>query len=102
MGDRSNIKVIYPDGESIYLYGHWLGKQNREIVDDCILLGQRVADPAYFTRILFSRMIADDIDGATGFGISPYLMDNDFGNPIVVVDYQGRTGVPEVYEEGGA
>lgn len=100
MGDRSNIKVVYPKGEVIYLYGHWLGKENQTIVDDAIAEGQRLSDPEYFTRILFSKMIANDVTGSTGFGISPYLTDNDYGNPIVVVDYsKNGYAEPEVYEE---
>lgn len=100
MGDRSNIKVVYPSGDVIYLYGHWLGRENRSIVDEAVAEGQRLSDPEYFTRILFSKMVKNDIDGSTGFGISPYLCDNDYGNPIVVVDYHLGFGLePDIYEE---
>lgn len=100
MGDRSNIKVKYSDGQEIFFYGHWLGDRNREIVAEAMAEGRRVEDEAYFARILFSKMVRDEIDKDTGYGIAPYIVDNNAGNPIVVVDYT-RTinGIPEVYEE---
>ncbi len=88
MGDRSNIKVVFPDGEAIYLYGHWMGSDNYRIVEEAINEGRRLHDPAYFTRILFSKMLKDgdpQLDGETGFGISTRVEDN--GHPIAVVDY---------------
>lgn len=91
MGDRSNIKVTYEDGNSVFLYSHWDGKRNIEVVRDALLSGQRVTDSAYFTRILFEKMIDGDRLGTSGYGISTFMPDNDYGNPIVHIRYHGWT-----------
>jgi hypothetical protein len=91
MGDRSNIAVTYSTGETIYLYGHWMGHDNQRIVAEAISEGRRLTDEAYFVRILFSKMVRDDIHGETGFGIAPYKVDEDYGNPTVTVDFTDRT-----------
>lgn len=99
MGDRSNIKVVYPSGNAVYLYGHWLGEDNVRIVQEALEEGRRLNDPAYFTRILFSKMLKEgdpELTGETGFGISDRIEDNSY--PIAVVDYtRSRTGTPEFY-----
>lgn len=87
MGDRSNIKVTYEDGNSVYLYSHWDGSRNIDIVREAVALGQRIGDSAYFTRILFGKMIEGDPHGTTGYGISTFMPDNDHSNPIVHVRY---------------
>jgi hypothetical protein len=91
MGDRSNIAITYRSGETIYLYGHWLGKENQKIVAEAIREGRRTSDEAYFARILFSKMVMQDIHGETGFGIAPYKVDEDYGNPTVTVDFRDHT-----------
>lgn len=100
MGDRSNIQVIHPNGHSIWLYGHWMGENNVDIVEEAIAEGRRVSEPDYFTRILFSKMLKLEegaIDGATGYGIGTVMADQDHGNYIVTVDYtRARGGEPEV------
>lgn len=98
MGDRSNIKVRYRDGRSVYFYGHWMGEDNIKIVQEALDENRRVEDEAYFARILFSKMIEHDVQGETGFGISPYVVDNQY--PVVVVDYhKSSNGRPVIYEE---
>jgi hypothetical protein len=91
MGDRSNIAITYRGGETIYLYGHWLGQENQRIVAEAIREGRRTSDESYFVRILFSKMVKNDIDGETGFGIAPYKVDEDYGNPTVSVDFRDQT-----------
>lgn len=88
MGDRSNIKVVFPDGKAIYLYGHWMGSDNYRIVQEAMDEGRRLDDPAYFTRILFTKMLKEgdpNLEGESGFGISTRIEDNN--HPIAVVDY---------------
>jgi hypothetical protein len=98
MGDRANIGIKYSSGDTVYLYGHWVGNGVVDIVNDALNESGRVTDEAYFARVLFSRMIQDDIHGETGYGISPYIVDHDFGNPMVMVDYtrSNDKGLPEV------
>lgn len=102
MGDRSNIAIKYSTGDTVYLYGHWMGEDNEKIVEDALVHSGRVEDESYFARVLFSRMIGDnaiDWHGETGYGISPYMVDNEY--PIVWVDYSQKNqhGWPKVYTE---
>lgn len=102
MGARSNIAIKYSTGDAVYLYGHWLGEENQKIVEDALIHSSRVDDEAYFTRVLFCKMLGDNLQdwrGETGYGISPYMVDNEY--PIVWVDYTQRDskGWPKVYNE---
>jgi len=91
MGDRNNIKITYGTGDSIYLYGHWIGNELREIVANAVEASNRVTDESYFARILFCRMVTSngtrEIDGETGYGIAPYKVDQDANNKMVHIDY---------------
>lgn len=93
MGDRNNIKITYSTGDSVYLYGHWIGDQLREIVAEAVEQGERLEDESYFARILFCRMVTSggpkDIYNATGYGIAPYPVDQDANNKMVHIDYRG-------------
>lgn len=103
MGDRSNIAIRYGDGKEIFFYGHWMGEENVNIVERAVKRGMesgRINDESYFARIVFCEMLGDDLRdwrGETGFGISPYLVDQDYSNRIVWIDYtKAEAGVPEV------
>lgn len=104
MGDRNNIKVTYHTGDSVYLYSHWGGSGLREIVQQALNTSGRVSDESYFTRVLFSRMVADDTQGETGYGIAPYPPDQDASNDMIHIDYSGDNDrAPEInwaYKEG--
>ena len=90
MGDRNNIKVTYHTGDSVYLYSHWGGGDLHNIVREALDTSGRVNDESYFTRVLFSRMVADDINGETGYGIAPYPPDQDSSNDMIHIDYSDR------------
>jgi hypothetical protein len=92
MGDRNNIKVTYHNGQSVYLYSHWGGSGLADIVREALDSSDRVSDESYFTRVLFSRMISDDVHGETGYGIAPYVVDQDYGNRMIHVDYTSGLG----------
>jgi hypothetical protein len=82
VGDRANVFV---KDAGVYLYTHWGGEELPGIVADALDRGRsRWGDPAYLARIIFCEMIADDVEGTTGFGISSYMSDNE--HPIIVVD----------------
>lgn len=91
MGDRNSIKITYSTGDSVYLYGHWIGNEIHDIVKQAVEDSHRVTDESYFARILFSRMIQNDIHGNAGFGIAPYVVDHDAGNMMVHIDYTKAT-----------
>jgi len=110
MGDRNNIKITYTNGQSIYLYSHWGGSELRDIVANAVTTSNRVEDESYFARVLFSRMVTSggtrDIDSETGYGIAPYVVDQDVYNKMIHVDYTKAEAatrwVPQVdyeYEE---
>ena len=111
MGDRNNIKITYSNGQSIFLYSHWGGSQLRDIVLHSMEYSDRVTDESYFARVLFSKMLISggtrDIDSETGYGIAPYVVDQDANNKMIHVDYRGvselskwRPQVDYEYEEG--
>ena len=91
MGNRNSIKITYRTGDSIYLYGHWIGNDIHDIVKGALWSSDRVTDESYFARVLFSRMIQNDISSDTGFGIAPYVVDHDAGNMMVHIDYTKAT-----------
>ncbi len=111
MGDRNNIKITYSTGDSVYLYGHWIGNEIHGIVKQAMKSSDRVTDESYFARVLFSRMVTSggtrDIDTETGYGIAPYVVDHDAGNVMVHIDYtkaskltEWRPAVNYEHEEG--
>jgi hypothetical protein len=67
MGDRAQVFI---EDEKVYLYTHWNATELPEIVANALARGkERWDDPEYLTRIIFSEMIKDDINGLTGYGI---------------------------------
>ena len=89
MGDRSNIVVVQPDNSRIWLYGHWMGDDNYRVAGDVLSRKQRWSDSCYLARMLFSKMIAHDLESDTGYGISNTMCDNEY--PIVVIDPQNQS-----------
>jgi len=88
MGDRANVCVQNPDTKEapVYLYSHWGGENLPFVVQQALNseAGRgRWQDPTYLTRIIFCKMIGDDVDGETGYGISSTMCDNE--HPIIVV-----------------
>lgn len=67
MGSRAQILI---EDTGVFLYTHWGAKT---LVDDFKQwinhARPRWTDDEYFTRIIFSQMIKDDVDGETGYGI---------------------------------
>jgi hypothetical protein len=70
MGARTQILI---EDTGVYLYSHW--GANTIIEDMKKILStdkaqSRINDPEYLSRIIFSELIKDDIDGECNFGIS--------------------------------
>lgn len=89
MGDRGNIIVNdpYGDGE-VYLYSHWGGSELPQVVAAVLDRGERLDDGPYLTRIFFCAMISgDDLNGTTGYGISPSMGD---GGTDIYVDLKEK------------
>ena len=81
MGDRGNV---YIEDADLYFYTHWYGSQLPKIVQETLEKKDRWTDEPYLSRMIFSNMIKDDVNGTAGFGISRYMCDNE--NPIVNVN----------------
>jgi hypothetical protein len=60
---------VYINDNKVYLYQHCDGYDLINTVKKAIGKKCRWNDPDYLTRIIFSEMIKDDIDGETGYGI---------------------------------
>jgi len=104
MGDRNNIKITYSTGQSVYLYSHWGGSELKDIVVHALETSGRVEDESYFARVLFCAMVAesDDLRGETGYGIAPYVVDQDANNKMIHIDYSTKYAHPQIdyeYEE---
>lgn len=71
MGDRAQIHIVHPSyGHDIWLYTHWGASKLCGTLMDAMLAGHpRWKDPEYLTRIIFSRMVENDVRGELGYGI---------------------------------
>jgi hypothetical protein len=89
MGDRGNLGIKYENNEKIYFYGHYCGFDMFNILKNALIKGkERWNDEAYLARIIFCELIKDDVDGTTGYGISPYICDNEY--PIFEINPNER------------
>ena len=82
MGARST--VVIQDGPSrVHLYGHWMACA---AVDHAAhgLRSDRFDEPHYLARIVLCDMVAQDVRGETGFGVSGALLASEF--PVLVID----------------
>ena len=79
MGCRGTIEIwengAAPKDEErpVVLYTHWGAKEMEDDLRDVLSRKKRWNDPAYLSRMIFSRMIRNDIDGELNYGI---LTDN--------------------------
>lgn len=97
MGMRQNIKLNYEGkNPSIYLYSHWGGGSKyqdsslAEALAKALDRGrERWGDESYLARIIFSEVVKGDIDGLTGYGLSPYAIDEEF--ETIEVDLEKST-----------
>lgn len=92
MGDRANVRVLAESWPTdVYLYTHWTGTELPGIVQSVIAREERWTDPSYLGRMIFSAMVKDHIDAATGYGISSTVGDGDDRIITVDVDRQAVT-----------
>jgi hypothetical protein len=89
MGDRANIHTFSTQG-GLYLYTHWGGEDLPLVLQAALRRGQsRWGDESYLNRIIFCEMIAHDVMGLTGYGVSTFIPDNE--HPIIEVDNDAGT-----------
>lgn len=85
MGNRANIQIKYSEGNDIFFYSHWSGRDVDNIVQSALLRGKsRWNDESYLARIIFCELIQRDVLELTGYGISPYEI--EAGSPKCIVD----------------
>jgi hypothetical protein len=84
MGDRANIEIR--EGEkSFFFYSHWGGCDLPKTLQEGLSLGRpRWDDHPYLSRIIFCRMIRDNVDELTGFGISAERVGDEYD--VLAVD----------------
>ena len=93
MGARINF--VFDDGtESLtVLYSHW-GESTWEddLVGALVHAQPRHRDYSYFTRMVISYLMKDDVLAETGFGIYSTSSDNyDLGEQTIVIDFTNKT-----------
>ena len=96
MGNRNNVIIFQPswpreeDPQPLYLYSHWGGNDLAIVVMQAIdRAGERLRDPAYFSRIMFEEMIKDDLGRNTSYGISVDMApDQDPENTPITITWQ--------------
>ena len=90
MGMRRNIALDYGANTKVFLYTHWGAEHLEDTLRAALIRGRdRWDDPPYLARIIFSEMIQDEVLEETGYGIAPYVMDDEF--PTIEVDLENRT-----------
>ncbi len=89
MGTRGQVLI---KDTGVYLYQHYDSYELESIVKKAMSKKHRWMDVEYLTRIIFSEMIKDDVDGAVGFGIGnqehgdiEFLITIDCENQKVIV-----------------
>lgn len=66
------------------MYTHWGGSYIPLQLQEALKKRWRWDDPAYLARIIYDTLVDDEFKQETGYGISPYICDNE--HPIVYVD----------------
>jgi hypothetical protein len=80
MGDRGNIRIDYGQSDKhVYFYSHWRGNSLFKLLKESLSRGRnRWHDEAYLARIIFCDMMEHEERELTGFGIAPYMGDNEY------------------------
>src|SRR5215831_4928797 len=98
MGMRQSIAMRYGgDGDSetntVYLYSHSGGGYGdsplKEKLRTALARRQRWDDESYLARIIFSEVIKEEIEEETGYGLSPYVCEEQY--PTIEVDFKNQT-----------
>ena len=97
MGDRGNIKVREANGNSIYIYGHWMGHEMPKRLQEALIFAKdRWNDESYLTRTLITEVCKGARD-ATGYGVSTYPTDNEYD----VMEVESDSQVVRVLDKTG-
>lgn len=90
MGMRRNIGLDYGNDKKIYLYTHWDAEGLEDVLAASLERARgRWGDDAYLARVIASDMFKPAQDDITGYGLAPYVMDDEF--PTLEVDLKAQT-----------
>ena len=99
MGARINfIFRDREDGPAVVLYSHWGETEwQRDLAMALHHAKPRWEDTSYFTRMMISYLIQDEILGETGFGIFAINdITQDLGDDTVIIDMTNKTIISNV------
>lgn len=111
MGARGNIVILHGNGQRIYLYTHWRGREIGEMLRRALARGEeRWSDPVYLGRIVFAEMTRGEEDELAGCGIAPYGMWPDYDElhvdvlhglvrTVRILPIEGPDGIWEAHAE---
>lgn len=85
----TNIRMIYSEGNDVYVYSHWGGPEFKERVRKALNRHTRWDDESYLAAIIIREVFRDEIETDTGFGVSPYSEEED--HQTTVVDFAAKT-----------
>ena len=104
MGDRAQVRIVANKDKEynhdVWLYTHWRGTELVEVVSRAMSREVRWWDAEYLTRIIFSGMVKNDIDGETGYGIGNHQHGDVYRVITIDIDKQqvtvdGWRGIPD-------
>ncbi len=86
--------MTYEGGEKVCIYSHWGGGNKGEsALEDSLKRAlarrERWDDDSYLARIIFCEVVKKDIDGATGYGLAPYVGEEEY--PTIHVNFADQT-----------
>lgn len=96
MGDRGNIVMDFGEGKEVWFYAHWSGSDLPTVVRNALARRERWGDGPYLSRMIFCELVKNDVGESTGYGIAPYICDNE--HAILYVHHESqsvslRTGI---------
>ncbi len=99
MGMRRHIALKYNGKDSkIYLYTHWGADGLENVLAGSLdRARERWGDDSYLGRIIFTDMTKRVGDELTGYGISPFVTDDEY--PTIEVDLEKQTVNDVPYED---
>lgn len=91
MGNRANFVFVDRKGDGMVLYGHWAGTEMLKRLAEAVVHARpRWNDTSYATRIAVSRLVGDQWNMETGWGLSVNEI-NDNEHRIPVIDWEQQT-----------
>jgi hypothetical protein len=91
MGNRATLTIIpnFKGAPAIEIYAHWAGVEGlTDALQTALSKRERWDDCTYLSRIIFCAVVADDINGTTGYGLRAVAQDQIDSDLIVDISNQ--------------